>query len=84
MLASGLTQALHHRLRAQAERVDRAELRLGLLDPRLVLQRGYAMLTDSTGRSVVSTQQARPGDALKATLADGTLDMTVARQARLL
>lgn len=84
VLASGLTQALHQRLRAQAERVDRAELRLGLLDPRLVLQRGYAMLTDSAGRAVVSTAQASPGDALKATLADGTLDVTVARQARLL
>lgn len=84
VLASGLTQALHQRLRAQAERVERAELRLVLLDPRLVLQRGYAMLTDSAGRAVVSTAQASPGDALKATLADGTLDVTVARQARLL
>jgi hypothetical protein len=33
---------------------------------------------------VVSAGQGGPGDALKATLADGTLDVTVARQARLL
>jgi len=84
VVASALTQALQQRLRAQAERMERAELRLGLLDPRLVLQRGYAMLTDSSGRAVVSAGQAGPGDALKATLADGTLDVTVARQARLL
>ena len=79
----GLAQALHQRLRAQAERVDRAELRLGLLDPRLVLQRGYALLTDSDGRTVTGVGQARPGDALRATLADGVLDLTVG-QPRLL
>jgi exodeoxyribonuclease VII large subunit len=52
-------------------------LRLELLDPRLVLQRGYALLTDSHGHAVTSVGQARLGDALRATLADGVLDVTV-------
>ena len=60
-----------------ADRLDRAALRLELLDPRLVLQRGYALLTDTEGQPVTSARQAHPGDALRATLADGELDVTV-------
>jgi len=66
-----------------ADRLDRAALRLELLDPRLVLQRGYALLTDTDGQAVTSVRQAHPGDALRATLADGAVDLTVA-QPRLL
>ena len=58
--------------------LQRASLRLGLLDPSLVLQRGYAWLTDSDGKTITSVQQARVGQALQATLADGKLDLTVA------
>jgi len=83
-MAGGLQQAARQRLRLHAERLERTEMRLALLDPRLVLQRGYALLTDQAGRAVVSARQAVPGDALHATLADGTLDLTVAPQARLL
>jgi exodeoxyribonuclease VII large subunit len=49
-----------------------------LLDPSLVLQRGYAWLTDSDGKTITSVQQTRVGQALQATLADGKLDLTVA------
>jgi len=66
-----------------AERLDRAALRLELLDPRLVLQRGYALLTDTSGQAVTSIRQAQPGDALRATLSDGAVDVTVS-QPRLL
>ena len=60
----------HHRL-------DRAALRLSLLDPTLVLQRGYAWLADSHGHTIVSASQLQPGQPVRATLADGTVDMTV-------
>ncbi|MDD2547575.1 MAG: exodeoxyribonuclease VII large subunit [Burkholderiaceae bacterium] len=67
------------RLTQQAERLDRVALRLELLDPRLVLQRGYALLTDTIGHPVTSARQARPGDALRAALADGVVDVTVSQ-----
>jgi exodeoxyribonuclease VII large subunit len=70
-------------LAQHSERLDRAALRLQLMDPRLVLQRGYALLTDTDGQAVTSVRQARPGDALRATLADGVVDVTVG-QPRLL
>ena len=66
------------------ERLERAALRLQLLDPRLVLQRGYALITDIDGRAVTTVRQAPPGTALRATLADGSVDVTVATQSRLL
>ncbi|WP_422086937.1 exodeoxyribonuclease VII large subunit [Variovorax sp.] len=59
------------------DRLERMALRLRLLDPALVLQRGYAWLTDADGRAVVSAKQLAPGDAVVARLADGEVDLTV-------
>ena len=58
-------------------RLARAELRLGLLDPSLVLRRGYAWLADEDGRTITSTQQARAGQLIHATVANGTLELRV-------
>jgi exodeoxyribonuclease VII large subunit len=46
---------------APAMRCIGAELRLQLLDPRLVLQRGYALLVDADGAVVTRAAQTRPG-----------------------
>jgi len=82
-LAVNLPQALQRSVAQHTDRLDRAALRLELLDPRLVLQRGYALLTDTSGQAVTSVRQTQPGDALRATLADGAVDVTVS-QPRLL
>ena len=82
-LEAQLPQALQRSVAQNAERLDRAALRLELLDPRLVLQRGYALMTDTSGQAVTSIRQAQPGDALRATLSDGAVDVTVS-QPRLL
>jgi exodeoxyribonuclease VII large subunit len=70
-------------LEQQKQTLDRIDLRLQLLDPRLVLQRGYALLTDEQGRAVTQVRQAVPGTALKAQLSDGAVDVVVT-QPRLL
>ncbi|KOC30582.1 exodeoxyribonuclease VII [Comamonas testosteroni] len=70
-------------LEQQKQTLDRIDLRLQLLDPRLVLQRGYALLTDEQGRAVTQVRQAVPGAALKAQLSDGVVDVVVT-QPRLL
>jgi exodeoxyribonuclease VII large subunit len=59
------------------ERLDRAERSLALLDPRLVLQRGYALLSTADGRPLQSVAQAAAGDQVRADVADGSLDLTV-------
>ena len=76
-LQSNFPEKIQRRLTLQADRVERAAMRLELLDPRLVLQRGYAFLTAPDGHAVTSVGQAPPGTALRATLADGVLDVTV-------
>jgi exodeoxyribonuclease VII large subunit len=79
---SRLAQGVRLRLQRAAQMLDHSRLRLELLDPRLVLQRGYALLSDEQGRPVSSVQQAHVGQALRATLADGEVDLTVAPQRR--
>ena len=76
-LRDRLPVALQRSLKLHLERLGRCELSLGLLDPRLVLERGYAFLTDANGVAVTQAAQVQPGQALTATLADGTLDLHV-------
>ena len=47
-----------------------------------MLQRGYAWLTDAQGLAVTGVAQVQAGQGLAATLADGTLDLTVNSTAR--
>ena len=64
----------------QNDRLERAALRLGLLDPSLVLQRGYAWLTDADGQTITHTAQTHLGQPLRATLRDGAVDLTVSQR----
>jgi exodeoxyribonuclease VII large subunit len=64
-------------LSRRQDRLQQASLHLSLLDPTLVLRRGYAWLTDVDGQSITSVRQTRVGQLVRATLADGTLDLTV-------
>ena len=76
-LAANLPDAMQRGLSRRDERLARASLRLGLLDPTLVLQRGYTWLTTPEGETITSVRQTQPGQALRATLADGTVDLAV-------
>lgn len=77
----GLLPSLARAHQAQQERTARAGLRLELLDPSLVLRRGYAWLSDKSGHAVTRTHQLHVGDPVRATLADGAVDFVVAQQA---
>ena len=77
-----LKRAVQLRCERAAQALERSRLRLELLDPRLVLQRGYALLTDEMGSAVTSVHQTRAGQALRATLADGEVDLRVIESAR--
>lgn len=82
-LQANLPSILQRSLEQQRQKLGRMDLRLQLLDPRLVLQRGYALLTDDQGKPVTQVKQAAPGAALKAQLSDGSVDLVVT-QPRLL
>lgn len=51
--------------------------RLDALSPLKVLQRGYAVATDSTGQVLRSAKSLSPGDQFALRLSDGTLDAEV-------
>ena len=70
-------KALERSLLTARQRTERAQLRLQLLDPQLVLARGYAWLADMNGVPVTSAKATRTGQALRATLADGEVDLSV-------
>lgn len=76
-LELALPAALRRAAERQSLRLQRCDTALSLLDPRLVLERGYAFLTDEQGTAVTLAAQARPGQALRATLADGELPLRV-------
>ena len=54
---------------------------LSLLDPQLVLQRGYAWVVDASGVTVTDAKKTKTGQGLQVTLAKGQIDVTVASQA---
>lgn len=76
-LHTGLPQSLARSLDTQRQRLLQKQTALALLDPRLVLQRGYAFLTDERGAALTQASQARVGQSLNATLADGRLSLRV-------
>ena len=80
-LQAGLPQRVDAVIDHAGQRLHRAQLRLELLDPRLVLQRGYAWLSDAEGHAVTRAAQVVPGQPVRATLADGEVALTVAPKA---
>ena len=76
-LNAGLPKAFATAVKARQWQLDSAQLRLELLNPKLVLQRGYTWLADAEDQSITSVKQTRRGQALRATLVDGEVDLTV-------
>ena len=64
-------------LQLRRQRLERVQLRLELLDPQLVLQRGYAWLADMQGRPITAAKNTHIGQPVRAILADGQVDLTV-------
>ena len=76
-LAQRLRNGLRQQLHAQTELLARLALRLAANDPRQVLSRGYAWLTDGTGRPVTQAAGLAVGSTLAAQWADGSAQVQV-------
>jgi len=70
-------QRVQRALQQRQADLQQVQARLALLDPRLVLQRGYAWLTDETGHPISRVAQVQPGQQVQAELQDGRLPLTV-------
>ena len=72
-----LQHALERGLDQHTQRCERLALRLAALDPHRVLERGYAWLSDEAGHALTRVGQLSAGQAVQATLADGSVGMVV-------
>ena len=77
VLAHNVPRSAQQALLRLQDACGRAELRLSAVDPHRILRRGYARLQRSDGLSVTAVAQVHAGQALVATLADGTVDLQV-------
>lgn len=80
-LQRDLPSQVQRAVQGTQQRLERSALRLQLLDPTLVLQRGYAWLSDAQGHTLSRVSQTHAGQAVRATLADGKVDLTVTPRA---
>ena len=72
-----LPRVLQSNLQSQQRGLIHLQTRLGLLDPHLVLERGYAWLTDESGQALTHTKDFKPAQDVSATLADGQVRLRV-------
>lgn len=76
-LEADFSQKTQRRLVQQRQGLQQLQVRMELLNPQRVLERGYSVLTTQSGQVITSSQQAPVGTPLKALLADGSLDVSV-------
>lgn len=76
-LAQRREQALRVALQRQASRLEALQARLSALDPKHVLARGYAWLSDAQGLAVTRAADLNPGQPVRAVLADGEAQLQV-------
>jgi len=75
-VATAMRTALHR----QRSRLGQLEHQIKALSPVAILERGYALVFDSTGKLVKNSAQVEPGDDISARLAHGTLTARVEKK----
>jgi exodeoxyribonuclease VII large subunit len=72
--------AMNRALMAKRRRLEAAALKLEERSPFQLLERGYAIAYDGSGKVLRSTDQVAPGDDISVRLAQGAIDATVRRK----
>ena len=75
-------RAARERLRSERTNLDSFCAKLTALGPSAVLERGYAILTDSAGKTVTGVSTLKPKDSIAITMRDGTAEANVKRVER--
>ena len=76
-LAESLPRSRQHKLNDAHQQLENFATRLGLLDPHLVLDRGYAWLTDDSGQALTKVGSFQSDQRVTATLSDGKVQLKV-------
>jgi len=72
---NGFLPALRRALLTKHEQLDRQAIRLAQGDPRRVLERGYAWLSDPNGRPLNRVGAFVVGESVRASMYDGVVDL---------
>lgn len=75
--AAALVSAVRNFLLERRVRLDRIDTALQTLSPVAILERGYALVFDASGKLLKDTAKIKPGDEISAKLARGTVRATV-------
>jgi exodeoxyribonuclease VII large subunit len=76
-MGQALQFGLKSQVQSQQQLIHNMRTRLGLLDPHLVLERGYAWLTDDLGQAMTHAKEFKSSQTVTATLADGQVKLQV-------
>ncbi|MDH4869513.1 exodeoxyribonuclease VII large subunit [Pseudomonas sp. BN515] len=76
-LAERLPRAARDAIKDRRQKLDTLAQTLHVVSPLATLGRGYSILLDERGQAIRAASQTRPGQRLKARLAEGELDVRV-------
>ncbi|MEZ5703309.1 MAG: exodeoxyribonuclease VII large subunit [Burkholderiaceae bacterium] len=77
-LDRALAHGVDRLMTSRGQRLSQLASALALLDPQLVLERGYALMTNERGELVSHASQTTVGEVLRARVQDGEIDVAVA------
>ncbi len=72
-----LDARMAHLLQREKLRLAALDAKLGALSPLKVLERGYALVTDTNGAPVTAARRVNPGDRVRVRMRDGALGATI-------
>jgi exodeoxyribonuclease VII large subunit len=78
--ATAITSAMHTLLLRRRSRLEQIDQQLKALSPTAILERGYALVFDSSGKLVKNSAQVEAGEEISARLAHGSLTARVERK----
>jgi exodeoxyribonuclease VII large subunit len=78
--SAAMAVAMRTALRRQRGRIEQIEGQLKELSPMAILERGYALVFDSSGKLVKSSEQVEKGDEISARLARGSLTARIEKK----
>jgi len=77
---TAITSAIHTLLLRRRSRLDQLAHQLKALSPVAILERGYALIFDSSGKLIKNSAQVEPGDKILARLAHGSVTAKVEKK----
>jgi exodeoxyribonuclease VII large subunit len=79
---AALAAAMRNQLLQNKVRLERFARALETLSPLAILERGYALVFDSTGQLVKNAEQIKAGDEIRARVARGEIRATVKKESK--